>query len=58
MLIFLQQQGMINLDDVRNKMKETERQRLYLNTTTKLFTTRMDVGKLRLLIRQKKREGG
>lgn len=37
MLIFLQQQGMINLDDVRNKMKETERQRLLSQHKYKIF---------------------
>ena len=37
MLIFLQQQGMINLDDVRNKMKETERQRLLSQHNYKIF---------------------
>ena len=37
MLIFLQSQGMINLDDVRNKMKETERQRLLSQHKYKIF---------------------
>ena len=38
MLIFLQSQGMINLDDVRNKMKETEKTEIIISTQVQDFS--------------------
>ena len=58
MLIFLQSQGMINLDDVRNKMKETERQRLLSQHKYKIFQDKDGRWKTTILDPSKKQEGG
>ena len=58
MLIFLQSQGIINLNDVQEKMKEEERKRLLKNIHIQFFTMkRTIVGKQQYWMKQRKMEG-